>query len=152
MALLPITVAQLRGYLRVETTVEDWLIAELLAESIALLETKLGRPIVGEGRTFGASGGYHVHLSARVGGSGSAVHASGGETLAALSEHPDYSTRLVPLINAFVRTVAVDAWQHRNPASTSESTAGVSVSYPADYEIPARALGILTDLERNLAA
>lgn len=151
MALMPITVAQLRNYLRAESTVEDSLLGELIAESIALLETKLGRAVVGTGRTYGAMQGYAVHLSARYGEGGSAVHAGGSDTLPALSELSDYHSRLVPMVNAFVRAVAADVYEHRNASSTSESTAGVNVSY-GDYELPPRAVGILNDLMRSLAA
>lgn len=64
-----------------------------------------------------------------------------------LETDPLYTAEIEPVINTAIRDIVADKYQHRNPGSTSESTAGVSVSYDSDgFGIPERARMLLDDV------
>lgn len=64
-----------------------------------------------------------------------------------LETDPLYATEIEPVINTAIRDIVADKYQHRNPSSSSESTAGVSVSYDSDgFGIPERARMLLDDV------
>lgn len=54
-----------------------------------------------------------------------------------LSAHPDYATRIEPLVSAAILDLVADLYQRRNPAASNESEGGVSVTYRPDV-IPMR--------------
>lgn len=59
----------------------------------------------------------------------------------------EYSTTIEPLVSAAILDVAADLFWHRNPNSTNESEAGVSVSYGRDG-IPPRVAATLAPYRR----
>lgn len=54
-----------------------------------------------------------------------------------LSAHPDYATRLEPLVSAAILDLVADLYQRRNPAAVTEAEGGVSVTYQSGI-LPAR--------------
>jgi hypothetical protein len=176
MALL--TLAELKRYQRVQTTLQDTLLAEILAESVALTEQYLNQPITAAARTIrypvGALRGvsslvlpshptsttitvadpngdtvdaddYEVdRYAGMVFGLSSYRFGYGEHRITAtmgLSGHPDYATRIEPVVNAGIRDYAADLYLRRNPAAAYETAgAGVSVTYneSANQGLPPR--------------
>lgn len=173
MALL--TLVQLKAYLRKDTTNEDTLLTELLAEATAMAEVYLDRPIATLAnqsyvdraettRLYAAprslripvtpvdpdsvtvtdvdgvvsdTGDYTVDAwSGLVTGVSGIMWTNGPYTLTAdvgLETDARYATVIEPLVNALIRDLAADLYQHRNPASQSEAAGGgVSVAYTAN--------------------
>jgi hypothetical protein len=58
----------------------------------------------------------------------------------------EYVAEIEPVINSAIRDIVADLYQHRNPASSSESTAGVSVSYGNGGGLPERVRLALDDV------
>lgn len=183
MALL--TVSQLKSYLRIQHTAEDTLLADLLAQATALVESHIGRPITARAATWtdraatlraygavttlmipespvaadsvtvtGADGttvdaaDYTVDIrTGMIRGNRGAVFASGPYTITAttgLSAHPDYATRLEPLVNGALRDTVADAYHRRSPAAASEGAGGgVQATYATVTELPARVVAAL---------
>jgi hypothetical protein len=176
MALL--TLAELKRYLRVQTTLQDTLLTEILAESVALAEQYLNQPITAAERTayltVSAWAGVGVlHLPSYPSADAVEVVNAYGDTVSTddyrvdryvgalyglssyrfpagehavtgtwgLSAHPDYATRIEPVINAGIRDYAADLYLRRNPAAAYETAgAGVSVTYneSANQGLPPR--------------
>lgn len=171
MALL--TLQQLKDYLRKETTGEDALLTELLAEAVAMAEAYLDRPITTrtaqvftdlaiQGRTYDPPRQLRVPLTpiatvSVTDADGTAVDATtytvdawagllrtvsgfmwsnGPYAITAdvgLGTDPQYAISIEPMVNALIRDLAADLYQHRSPASTSENAGGgVSVAYGPD--------------------
>lgn len=171
MALL--TLQQLKDYLRKETTGEDTLLTELLAEAVAMAEAYLDRPITTrtaqvftdlaiQGRTYEAPRQLRIPVTpvatvSVVDVDGTAVDpatytvdawagllraadgyswSNGPYTITAnvgLATDVSYTTNIEPAVNALIRDLAADLYQHRNPATTSENAGGgVSVAYGPD--------------------
>jgi len=189
MALL--TLAQLKLYLRVQTTQQDVLLTELLAEATALAETYLNQPITAVERTVyvdverraGVASLYLPSLPApapntvvvldpdgevvddatyRVDRYQGALHGVAGTLFAygthtvtatmGLSAHPDYATRIEPVVNAGVRDYAADLYLRRNPAAAFEAAgAGVSITYneSANQGLPPRIATALSPWRRR---
>jgi hypothetical protein len=176
MALL--TLAQLKLYLKVQTTLQDTLLTELLAEATALAEQYLNQPITAAERTvyltvaarrgaanlwlpsYPSAGAIVItdpngdavsaddyRVDRYVGalyGLDSYLFAYGEHTITGtwgLDQHPQYATRIEPVVNAGIRDYAADLYLRRNPAAAFEAAgAGVSVTYneSANQGLPPR--------------
>lgn len=177
---LPV-LADLKAYLRVESTAEDTVLTGLLARAKAMVEGFLRRPITAVSRSMVVNGYGTLHLplypvnptgltvhdvdATLVGASTYRIDQATGMIIAdadeyfdngpytivaevGLSLHEDYASVIEPVLSQAIIDVAADIYQHRNPASTNESTAGVSVSYP-DYGMPSRVAIALAPYRRT---
>ena len=187
MALL--TLAELKRYLKVQTTLQDTLLTEVLAEATALAEQYLNQPIVAAERTVyltvaGRRGADVLYLPSYVSDGGAVVTDPNGDAVAAedfrvdryvgalygldayrfaygqhtvvatmgLSAHPQYTTRIEPVVNAGIRDYAADLYLRRNPAAAFEAAgAGVSVTYneSANQGLPPRIATTLAPWRRR---
>jgi hypothetical protein len=187
MALL--TLAQLKAHLKVQTTGQDTLLSEYLAEATALAEGYLNQPITAAERTvylpvLNTRGWDVLYLPSYIDDTaptvtdpdGTAVDASdyrvdrytgalygvssyrfayGQHVVTAtmgLSAHPDYATRIEPVVNAGIRDYAADLYLRRNPAAAFEAAgAGVSVTYneSANQGLPPRIATALAPWRRR---
>jgi hypothetical protein len=173
MALL--TLVQLKAYLRKDTTNEDTLLTDVLAEATAMAEVYLDRPIstladqsyvdrAETSRLYGAPRSLRIPVTpvdpasvtvtdadgvasdaadyivdawtGLVTGVAGVTWSTGPYTITAdvgLETDARYGTLIEPLVNALIRDLAADLYQHRNPASQSEAAGGgVSVAYTAN--------------------
>lgn len=145
------TLADLKLVLRVQSTVEDGLLTQVLARASAIVETAIGYPLT-IGRTFArAGGGWRVLSSLRhePAAAGVAVTSRVTRTTSALADHPDYATRLEPLVSQAILDVAADLYTHREPDVQSVSDGGASKDYSGDG-IPPRAARIIQQLRAEL--
>ncbi len=140
-----VSVADFKAYMKIEHTAEDGLISQILLRAHALVETYLGRAIVGsDGRTFAASGGgFTVVTSFRNSAADTTVASFARAQAVSLDSLPDYASRIRFVIAAAIIDVAADIYARRVTTISSESAGGgVSVSYTADG-IPIRVARML---------
>src|SRR5574340_1185472 len=158
--MLPVA-ADLKTFLRIETTDEDALVAQLLTRAQAMVETYMGRPLIAVRNLPTVDDAITHELYARV--TTLRIAASRGQIVglpgtsfvhgpytitywAGLSLDPFYGTRIEPLASAAILDVAADLYQRRNPAASQEAAGGgVSVSYKTDA-IPERTCRMLDGL------
>lgn len=180
-----ISTAQLKSYLRIQHTADDTLLADLLTQAKALVESHIGRPIAAreatwtdraetlraygvvttlmipespvaaEGVTITDADGATVDaddytVETRTGmvrAARGVVFSNGPYTITAttgLSAHPDYATRLEPLVNGALRDTVADAYLRRSPAAASEGAGGgVQATYATVTELPPRVVAAL---------
>lgn len=68
-----------------------------------------------------------------------------GTATIGLSEHPDYTTRVEPIVNAVIQDIVADLYQRRNPGATAEADPGVSTTYSVE-QLPPRTRRMLASL------
>ena len=62
-----------------------------------------------------------------------------------LEHHPQYASRIEPVVNMAILDIASDLYSRRQPAISNESAAETAVSYVADV-VPPRTAGLLAKL------
>ncbi len=128
-----VTVNEIRLYVRApnvaEVTAEITLLRSM---AVAAIETELGRAIDGTGRTFGSPQPWPVFPSFRGPSDGDTTTVTTGTARVALSTLGDYTGRYEGLASSWILDVVADRWRRRNPNATSESAAGISVSYDSE--------------------
>lgn len=73
-----------------------------------------------------------------------------GSASVGLSAHPDYASRLEPIVNGIILDLVAEWYQHRSPGASQESDPGVSTSY-FDGALPPRVRRMLRSLSSTIA-
>jgi hypothetical protein len=124
------TLAEVKTFLRVETSAEDSLIQDFMTQALARIEGWLRRPILSASAAFSGinPASYPVARSIRS-GNGLASRYGGTSPAPALDSFADYSARIEPVLRGAMYDMVADKYHNRNPNRSSESSAGFSVSY-----------------------
>jgi hypothetical protein len=144
---------EIKAYLRVQHTADDALLDRLRTAAIAAIETFLGASLT-VGRTFElASASASEYATVQSARSGNRLATLNAAPAAApyLGDHPDYSTRLEPVIGQVLIDAVADLYARRVSSVASESDAGGSTTYvQSTAPLPPRAVGLLRPIRRTV--